>query len=180
MGSFFRTPLGLFVATLVVGAVVIAVGMKAYGGGGGAVPPTPQVPTAVARARFRHAAIRLCLSARALHRGIVARGKPRNLRQATRMFHWMTPRIDGMTREVDGLVPPPSAVAAAKHLRRLRRKFDRFDRALDHLDHFAETGQWRRFVLLARSPGFKKLGKSFGPHRKLRNIHCGTASLNIA
>jgi hypothetical protein len=92
----------------------------------------------------------------------------------------MTPRFDGLTREVDRLVPPPSAAKTAAALKRLRSKLDPFDRALDHLDHFAETRQWRRFVLLARSPGFKRLVEDFGSPGKLRNIHCGRASLDIA
>lgn len=180
VGSFLRKPLGLFAATLLVGFAVIAVGMEAFGGGSGGVPPTSQAPTAVAKARFKHAALQICLSSRSLVKGVIARGKPHSLREATRDFQWMTPRFDGLTREVDGLVVAPSAGKAAAALERLRRKLDPFDRALDHLDHFAETRQWRRFVLLARSPGFKRLGKQFGSHRELRNIRCSPASLDIA
>lgn len=176
-----RKPLGLFAATLAVGLVLIVVGMKAYGGtsGGAAPPPTPQLSPATMKAQFQHAAMHICLSSRALIKGVIARGKPRSLREATSDFHWMTPRFDRLARELDGLVAPPSAARAAAALKRVRTKLHRFDRALDHLDHFAETGQWRSFVLLARSPGFKKLSKSFGSSRKVRNIKCGQNSLNF-
>jgi hypothetical protein len=180
MGSLLRKPLGVFVAALAVGLAVILVGMKAYGGnsGGAVPPPTPQLSPVVMKAKFQHAAIQMCLSSRALIKGIIARGKPRSLRDATSDFHWMTPRIDSLARQIDGLVPPPSDARTAAALKRVRSKLNRFDRALDHLDHFAETGQWRMFVLLARSPGFKRLSKQFGSSRKVRNIHCGQASLN--
>jgi hypothetical protein len=181
VGRFLRKPLGPFAATLAVGVIVIAVGMKAYGASGGAAsPPPPRALPAVTKAKFERAAMHICLSSRSLVEGVIARGKPRSLRAAAAEFHWMTPRFDGLTREVDGLVPPPSAAKAAVSLKRLRSKLDPFDRALDHLDHFAETRQWRRFVLLARSRGFEKLVKDFGSPRKLRNIHCGRASLDIA
>ena len=182
VGSFLRKPLGLFAATLVVGFAVIAVGMMALGGTSGSAgpSPTPQLPAAVEKARFQHAAMHICLSSRSLVKGVIARGKPHSLREATSDFHWMTPRFDSLTREVDALVLPTAAGKTAAALERLRRKLDQFDRALDHLDHFAETRQWRRFVLLARSPGFRRLGNQFGSHRKLRNIRCSRADLNIA
>jgi hypothetical protein len=182
VASFLRKPLGLLAATLAVGLAVIGAGMTVFGGtsGSGPNPPPPNLPAPVTQAQFKRAAMRICLSARALDKSIITAGKPRNLREAARYFRRFTPRFDQLTRDVDALTPPPSATAEAAALRRLRGKLHRFDRALDRLDHFAETRQWRMFVLLARSPGFKHLVRQFGSSRKLRDIHCGQNSLNIA
>jgi hypothetical protein len=189
MGSFFRNPLGLFTAIVVVGLILIVAGMSAFGGtssgtpggaSGGPAGGPYHGATPLSPAQFRRAGVRICLSFRSLDKAIHANGKPHSLRETTRFFRIYTPTFDRLTREVDELIPPPSAVRAAATLRRLRSKLDRFDRAMDHLDHFAETGQWRQFVLLARSRSFKDLLKGFGHPKKLRDIHCGQGNFNIA
>jgi hypothetical protein len=91
---------------------------------------------------------------------------------STRFFRKFTPRFDRLTAELDELIPPPAAAAS---FRRMLRRVDAVSRDIDQLDHFAETGQWRRFVLFTRST-FRKDIKRLGPPTKLRDIHCGQAS----
>lgn len=174
VGSFFRRPLGVFTAVLVVGLVVIAAAMSAFGGTSGG---SYQVAGPLSPAQFRRASVRICLSFRSLDKAIIANGKVRNLREATRFFHKFTPRFDHLTADVDGLVPPASAAAS---FRRLRTNLDAANRALDRLDHLAETHQWRRFVLFARSRSYKNTFKRLGPPTKLRDITCGQASHTAA
>jgi hypothetical protein len=171
MGSFFRRPLGVFVGVVVVGLILIAVGMTVFGGNS-STAAYYQSRTPLTPAQFRRAGVRICLSARSLARAIKANGKAHNLREARRDFREYTPRFDRLTAEIDGLVPPPSAAAP---FRRMRRRLDAVTRDWDRLDHFAETGQWRRFVLFARST-FRKDIKRLGPPTKLRDIHCGQAN----
>ena len=173
VGSFFRSPLGVFVAVLVVGFIFIAVGMRAFGGTSGSASGVPyHHATPLSPAQFRRAGVRICLSFRSLAKAIKADGKARNLREATRLFRKFTPRFDRLIAELDGLVPPRSAAA---YFRRMRRRLDAVNRDMDQLDHFAETGQWRRFVLFARSTFHKDI-KRLGPPTKLRDIRCGQAS----
>ena len=169
MGSFFRKPLGLFVAIVVVGLVLIAGGMKALGGtsDGAPHPATPLTP-----AQFKRASLHFCLSVRAEVKAIIARGKPRNLREATADIRDYTRFMDRMTAELNALVPPPAAAAS---FGRERRKLDAFDGAMHRLDHLAETRQWRRFVFLVRSKWWKGLVKGFGPSTNPKHMRCSPA-----
>jgi hypothetical protein len=84
----------------------------------------------------------------------------------------ITAIFDRLTRDLDGLVPPPSAAASTL---RLRRNMGVADGAMHRAAHLAETHQWRRFVLLVRSKWFKDIGKRFGPVMK-GDLRCGRAS----
>ena len=172
VGSFFRKPLGLSVAIVVVGLIVIAVGMTAFGGTSSTSAGSYHAPKPLTPAQFRRAGVRLCLSARSLARAVEANGKVHSLREARGFFRKFTPRFDRLIAEFDGLVPPRSFAAP---YRRMLRRLDAVSRDMDQLDHFAETGQWRRFVLFVRST-FRKDIKRLGPPTKLRDIHCGQVS----
>jgi hypothetical protein len=166
VGSFLRRPLGLFAAILVVGFIVIAVGMKATGGRSG----LPQADRPLTPAQFSRAGLHICLSIRAQLKALAAEGKPRNLRQVTRFSRKLRSLIDRVTTELNGLIPPPAAAAS---FRRMRLNIDVFDGAVHRLDHLAQTHQWRRLVLLVRSPWWKNIEKRFGPPTKLGHMHCG-------
>src|SRR6478752_4534739 len=164
MGSFFRRPLGAFVATLVVGSALLAVGLKAYGGTSGVPYPSAKPLT---REQFNRAGVQMCLSLRPQLEWVMHMKKPRNLREVTTDSRWLTSITDRMTTDLHGLIPPPS-LAVRYH--RVLRKFDTLDHAVRRLNHLAETRQWRRFVLLIRSRWWKNIGKLFGPPRKVRHI----------
>jgi hypothetical protein len=173
MASFFRSPLGILVAVLVVGLAVIALGMKAFGGTpgdtfGGLPPP----PTPLSRAQFKRAGQRICLSLRPQLRWL-ANNKPRKLRQLPNYIARDTSIVDRLTAELDRLVPPPSAAASFRHL---RRNLGVVDRAMHRLNHLTQTHQWRRGYLLVHSRWWKKMEKRLGPYRPLKDIRCGQAS----
>lgn len=177
VGSFFRRPLGMFVAVLVVGFALLAVGMTAFGGGSGGTSGGPyHVAKPLSPAQFRRAGVRICLSLRSQLRWL-ATHKPSNLREVTRYEARATAIFDRLTREVDAVVPPPSAAAA---FRRLRRNLGLADGALHRLNHLTETHQWRRAVFLIRSPWWKNIERRLGPPLKLRDMHCGQASHTLA
>jgi hypothetical protein len=168
VGSFFRKPLGVFAATLVVGCALLAVGMAAFGGTSGTSssyhPPTPLTP-----AQFRKAGERIGMSVCLQLKPIVNK-KPRNLREVARGMRGITAIFDGLRMKLYGLVPPASAAAS---FQRLRKNFDALDGAFRRLDHLAATRQWRRFVLLARSKWFKDIARRFGPIKKVGKLQCG-------
>jgi hypothetical protein len=70
---------------------------------------------------------------------------------------------------VAGLVPPPKAAASFRHVLGL---LGRGDRAMHRLNHLTRTHQWRQAYLFVHSAWWRHLFKEFGPHVKLRDIHC--------
>lgn len=165
MGSFFRKPLGLFTGIVVVGCILIAVGMTAFGGTSGGM--SYQSATRLSPAQFGRANERICLSLRQQLKSLVANGKPRSLREVTRYLRRGTSIFDHLRTEYYGLVPPPSAAAP---FRRLLHKLDVADRALHRLDHLSETRQWGRFLLLARSRWFKHIFPASAAPTKLGDM----------
>lgn len=174
MGSFFRRPLGAFATVLAVGFAVIAVGMTAFGGGASGGRGPYHSAKALTPAQFRRAGDRIGLSFCLPLKPIVNR-KPRTLREFRRNIRRITAIFDGLRTKLYGLVPPSSEAAS---FQRLRSNFDAFDHALHRLDHLAETRQWRRFVLLARSRWFRDIARRFGPIKKGR-LRCGRAGHTI-
>jgi hypothetical protein len=172
MGSFLRKPLGLFVAIVVVGFMFIAVGMTAFGGTSSTPGGLPPAPTPLSRAQLKRAGVRICLSLRPQLRWL-ANNKPRKLRQLPKYIARATSIIDRLTTDVDRLVPPPSAPASFRHL---RRNVGAEDRAMHRLNHLTQTHQWRRGYLLIHSRSWKKMEKRLGPYRPLKDIRCGQAS----
>jgi hypothetical protein len=172
MGSFFRRPLGACIATLAIGFILIAVGMKATGGTSGSLSRAARPLT---RAQFRRAGERIGRSICLQLKPIVNK-KPRTLREFTRGIRRIDTIFSRLRAEMYGLVPPPSA---ATSFQRLRSNLDAFDLVLHRLDHMAQTRQWRRFVLLARSRWFKKIVRRFGPVKK-GGLHCGQPSHTLA
>jgi hypothetical protein len=166
VGSFFRKPLGLFAAIVVVGLIVIAAAMSAFGGtsGGSYHAARPLSP-----AQFNRAGVRICLALRPQVRWL-ATHKPKNLREVTRYVARGTSLFDRLTTEVSGLVPPPSKAAL---VRRLGRVLEVADRAVHRLDHLTETRQWRQAVLLVRSKWWKRIGRRLGSPTKPKDTHCG-------
>ena len=173
MGSFLRRPLGVFSAALVVGAALLTVGMTAFGGTSGS---SYHSPTPLTREQFRRAGERIGLSVCLQLKPIVNR-KPRTLREFTRGVRRITAIFDGLQVKLYGLVPPPSMAAS---FQRLRNDFDALIGAVHRLDHLAETRQWRRFVLLARSKWFKDIARRFGPIKHVGKLRCGRPSYTIA
>ena len=156
MGSFFRKPLGVFVAILVVGFVCIGLGMTALGGTSGS-PDRPPEP--LTRAQFQRVGDRLGRSLCLQLKPIVNK-KPHSLRQLTSGIRRISAIFDRFRIRLYALIPPP---ARARAFYRLRNKLDAADNAMDHADHLAETRQWRRFVLYVRSKQFKDIGRRLGP-----------------
>lgn len=152
MGSLLRRPLVLFAAILLVGLAVLAIGMKATGGNPGLPNAKPLSPR-----QFRRANQHICLFVRGQLESLVARGKPRNLRQAATYLRRAVSIFDQLRTDYYGLVPPRSDAAA---FRRLLRHLDVADRAMHRLNHLSETRQWRSLVLLVRSRWFRNI---FGP-----------------
>jgi hypothetical protein len=172
MGSFLRTPLGLFAAVVVVGLAVIMLALTEFGGTSGhaAHSPRPLTP-----AQFRSAGARIGRSACLQLKPIVNK-KPRNLGEIASDTRRITAVFDRLTRDIDVLVPPPSA---APVVLRLRRDLGALDGAMHRAAHLAETHQWRRFVLLVRSRWFQDIGKRFGPVQKGK-LRCDRARLSTA
>jgi hypothetical protein len=173
VGSFFRRPLGAFVATLVVGSAVLAVGMTAFGGTSGA-PSSYHAAKPLTRAQFRRAGVRIGRSICLQLRPIVNK-KPRTLREFTTGIRRIDAIFNRLRTEMYGLVPPPSAAASFQGL---RRNLNAFGSVLHRLDHMAQTRQWWRFVLLARSRWFRHIVRRFGPI-KTGKLRCGQASRTI-
>ena len=172
MGSFLRRPLGAFVATLVVGSALLAVGMTAFGGTSGGASYHAGRP--LTRAQFRRAGERIGRSMCLQLKPIVNK-KPRTLREFTRGIRRIDSIFNRLRTKMYGLVPPPSAAAS---FQRLRSNLNAFDSVLHRLDHMAETRQWRRFVLLARSRWFKHIVERFGPIHTGK-LRCGQPSRTI-
>ena len=176
MGSFLRKPLGMFVAVLVVGLALLAVGMTAFGGTSGSTAGSPyHPPKPLTPAQFRRAGDRIGLSL-CLRLQPIVNKKPRNLREVRRGIRRIDAIFNRARTELYELVPPRSEAAA---FRRLRSNLDDFDLVLHRLDHLAETGQWRRFVLLARSRQFRDIVRRFGPIHTGK-LRCGRASRTLA
>jgi hypothetical protein len=164
MGSFLRKPLGAFVATLVIGAALLGVGMTAFGGTSGSpyYGPKPLTP-----AQFRHAGLRFCLAYRPQLLGIANMKKPKNLREVAKDSRKITALTDSMTGFLDRVLPPRSAAAS---YRRVLFKFHKLDHAIDRLNHLAQTRQWGQLVLLVRSKWWKNIGKLFGKPTNPKHI----------
>lgn len=176
MRSFLRKPLGVFAVTLALGSVLLAVGMTAFGGtsGGSSSGSSYHSRPPLTAPQFRRAGERIGLSI-CLKLAPIVNRKPRTLRAFTKGMRRITSLVDRMTAQLNGLVPPPSA---ARPFERFLRKINAADHAIDHADHFAETHQWRRFVLLVRSRGWKNVFRKFGPITKGK-LRCGQSNLAI-
>src|ERR1700758_463228 len=114
MGSFFRKPLGVFVTIVAVGFILIAAGMKATAGTSGG--RSDRAATPLSPAEFQRANERICLSLRQQLKSLVANGKPRSLKEATRFLQRGTSIFDNLRTEYYGLVPPPSVAAPFRRL----------------------------------------------------------------
>lgn len=169
MGSFLRTPLGLFTAIVVVGLVLILAAMSAFGSTSSEVvqPPTP-----LTKAQFKHAGQGICLSLRRQLRWL-AHNKPRNLRQVTSFVARGSSIFDQLTTKVDALIPPASAEAS---WRRLQRNLGAADRGMHRLNHLTATRQWRRAYLLVHSRWWKSISRRLGPPVNPRHMSCGFAA----
>ena len=166
--GFLRRPLGLFVAILVVGVLVIAVGMSAFGGTSGA---TGYSATPLSTGQFAHLGEQACISLRRQLRGVTAR-KPRTRKAAARSVRRFASTLDRLNMELDGRVPPPSEVAP---FRRLLGRIQTAGRAMNQLDRLTETGQWQRATLLVRSRSWQVIGRRLRPSAKAGNVRCGRA-----
>jgi hypothetical protein len=172
MASFFRSPLAVFAAIVVVGLALIAIGMKAYGGTGGAY----QGPEPLSRAQFGRAGEHICLTLRGQLIWL-NKHKPTNLRTLTGYIARGTADFNALTTEIDRLLPPPSV---ARSYQRARAKLDMADRAMQSLDHLTQTRQWRHAIILVRSRWWRRIMTQLGGHpTSPKNMRCGRASHNI-
>ncbi|HZT94723.1 MAG TPA: hypothetical protein VE985_09620 [Gaiellaceae bacterium] len=165
MGSFLRRPLGLFAVIVVVGLILIAGGMAAFGGTSSAGSPYPKPLTP---GQFDHVGVGICLSMRSQLKWLAAH-KPKNLRELQTYIERATAMYDGLRVKVRGIVPPAYAAAG---VRRLLTKLDALDRVMRHLNHLAETRQWRSAISFVRSRAFRKLEGRVNPHWKPSDMHC--------
>jgi hypothetical protein len=165
MGSFLRTPLGLFAAVVAIGVVVIAVGMKEFGGTSAGYAATP-----LSSEQFAQLNEHACVSLRRQLKA-VDRRQPRTSTGAARSVHRTAAILAGLNMELDGRIPPASEVAP---FRRLLGNIQSTGRAMRQLDRLTESGQWARATVLVRSRSWREM-------RKLRqsvtaaNIRCGGA-----
>jgi hypothetical protein len=173
VASFFRKPLVAFTAVVVVGLALIFAAMTAFGGT--SATRSPATPKILTPAQFRQAGERIGRSVCLQLKPIVNK-KPHSLREVSSGMRRITAVFDRMTREINRLLPPPSA---APFIQRLRSNLDVADGAMRRAAHLAETHQWRRFVLFVRSPYFKNIGKRFGPAHKGK-LRCGRANVTTA
>jgi hypothetical protein len=165
MGSFLRSPLGVFVAILVVGFALIAAGMTAFGGTS-ASPYNAAKPLTLAQFKRVNAQLgrSICLQLKP-----IVNKKPHSLREFTGGLRRITVVFDGLGTRLAVLVPPPSR---ARSFFRFRNKVDRAIPAMDRANHLAQTSQWRQLVLFVRSKSWKKIFRSFGGAKgKLRCGH---------
>jgi len=172
MGSFFRSPLGVFTAIMVVGLAVIAGGMKAFGG----TSTSPyHAPAPLTTAQFKREGAQLGRSLCVQLKPVVNK-KPHSLKEFAAGIREVDAAFDRLRAGLARMVPPPSR---ARHFFRFRNKVDGAVSAMDHANHLAETHQWRSLVLFVRSKSFKKINKQFGGGRKGK-LSCGHASLATA
>lgn len=174
VASFFRKPLGVFTAVVVVGLVLILAGMSAFGGTSG--PAAGSTPKLLTPAQFRqageHIGRSICLQLKP-----IVNKKPHSLRDVSSGMRRISAVFDRLTRAINRLLPPPSAQAQIQHL---RTNLGVADGAIRRAAHLAETHQWRRFVLFVRSPYFKRIGRRFGPVHKGKLRCSGRADLTTA
>jgi hypothetical protein len=148
VASFLRNPLGLFATILVVGIIVIAVGVKAFGGTTGTPTPTP-----LSSEQFAQLGEHACISLRRELKP-VTESNPSTSKGAARSVHRTASILAGLNLELDGQIPPSAEVA---RFRNLLAVIQSADRAMQQLDRLTETGQWQRAVLLVRSPGWRQI-----------------------
>ena len=165
MGSFFRNPLGVFVAILVVGFALIAAGMTATSGSPYHAPKT------LTRAQYKRELAQLGRSICLQLKPIVNK-KPHSLREFATGVRRITAVFDRLRMSLAGLVPPPSR---ARFFYRFRYKMDRAVHAMDRANHLAQTHQWRQLVLFVRSKSFKEISRRFGGATKGK-LRCGHPS----
>jgi len=148
VASFLRNPLGLFAGILVVGLVVIAVGVKAFGGASG----TP-TPTSLSSEQFAQLNEHACISLRRELKPVMDRN-PGTSKGAARSVHRTASILAGLNLELDGQIPPPAEVARFRHL---LAGIQSADRAMQQLDRLTATGQRQRAILLVRSAGWRQI-----------------------
>jgi len=165
MSWFLRRPLGLFAAIVVIGVVLIALGMKAFGGTSAAplYSATPLSP-----ARFAHLGENACVSLQRQLEEATGR-EPRNLTDAAGSVRRVASILDRLNLELDARVPPASEVVP---FRRLLGNIQAADRAVHSLDRLTGSGQWQSATLLVRSRGWQDIGKHFGASARLGHIRC--------
>jgi hypothetical protein len=142
MGSFFRRPLGMFLAVMAAGLVVIAVWFAAFGGGAARTQPPP-----LSHGQFARQASGACM-AFSLQLEAVVDKKPKSLRALTRGVRRLTMLFDRLRASWYRLLPPSSD---APMFRRLVSAFDAEDQAMHQMRHLADTRQWLRLRIVSRS-----------------------------
>jgi hypothetical protein len=166
--AFLRRPLGLFAAIVVVGLIVIAVGMTAFGGTSGG---SSYSVTALSPAQFARAGEHACLSLRRQLKPVVGKER-RSLRARAQSIRLITATFDRLTADLYGVVAPASDAAS---FRRLLASLKAADLGLHRLDHFAGTGQWQSAAVFVRSTEWKDIGKQLGPPAKRVDLRCNGA-----
>lgn len=162
MASFLRNPLGLFAAIVAVGLVVVAVGVKAFGGTSGTPTPTP-----LSSEQFAQLNEHACISLRRELRPVTDRN-PSTSKGAARAVHRTASVLAGLNFELDGQIPPPNEVARFRHL---LAGIQSAGRAMNQLDRLTSTGQSQRAILLVRSPSWRQIRtRPSAPHTATR---CG-------
>jgi hypothetical protein len=164
MGSFLRRPLDLFIAIVVVGLILIAGGMKAFGG----FTASSQAPS-LTQAQFVRLGEGVCVSLRQQLKEVRA-ASPRNLRQAARPVRLVTWMFDGLVTKLGGLRLPPSADRPSRHL---VATLEMADHALHRLDRLTETHQAQRATLLVRSGWWRNISERLRSSGKTKAVQCG-------
>jgi hypothetical protein len=167
MGSILRSPLGMFVAILVVGFAVIAVGMTAFGGTSSSPSYGPKPLTS---AQFKREGARLSRSLCLQLKPIVNK-KPHSLRGFASGLARITVVFDRFRTGFDRLVPPASH---ARSFYRFRNKLDGAVYEWDRANHLAATHQWGSFLRLVRSKSWKRMKRQLGGTTKGK-LSCGHA-----
>jgi hypothetical protein len=161
VGWFVRTPLGLFVAIVVIGFIVIAVGMREFGGSSAGYSATPLSST-----HFAQLTQQACISLRRQLKAVTHQ-KPKTMTGAARSVRRTAAILAGLNLQLDGQIPPPSEVAP---FRRFLANIQTADRALQQLDRLTGSRQWERAILLVRSRSWREMRKRSAPAASTR---CG-------
>ena len=165
VGWFLRTPLGLFAAVVVIGLIVIAVGLKEFGG-----TSAGHSAASLSSEQFAQLNEHACISLRRQLKAVTRR-EPRTLTGAARSVRRTAAILANLNMELDGQIPPAYEVAPFRHF---LGNVQTADRAMQQLDRLTESGQWERASLLVRSRWWQEMRK-VKRSATAASIRCGRA-----
>jgi hypothetical protein len=165
VGRFLRTPLDVFAGLVVIGAIIIAVGMKELGGTSSGYAATP-----LSSQQFAQLNEHACISLRRQLKAVTHR-TPRTFTDAARSVRRTAAILAGLNMELDGQIPPPAEVA---RFRQLLRSIQTADRAMQQLDRLTGSRQWGSATILVRARSWREM-RNQRQSATAEKIRCGRA-----